>query len=54
MYNIFQTDNGLIAVPTFVNILAILKTYPEAVKVKEKVEKEELEKGVKIERDFSY
>ena len=54
MYNIFQTDSGLIAVPAYVNILVILKTYPEAVKIKDKVEKNSLEKGVKIERDLSF
>ena len=46
MYNIFQTDSGLIAVPTYVNILVILKTYPEAVKIKDKVEKNSVNKHI--------
>ena len=53
MYNIYLTDEGVIAVPSWINSFIVKKNYPEAKELKKKVQKFELEKGTKIIKDFA-
>lgn len=52
MYNIYQTDEGIIAVPAWINFFTVKKSYPEARELKKKVQKYEIREGTKIIKDF--